>query len=177
MTQIGNFKPQKAPLDFVRMAATVAENHDRVHFVLAGEGPQKPAAAALAGRLGIADRLRMPGWLDDVAGVLGVTDVAVLTSRHEGLPRSVVEACAAGVPVVATAVDGTPEVVRHGVNGFLVAPGDPDQTADRVSFLLANEERRRRMGQAAARGLEEFDIDLMVSQQEELYECLICQPK
>ncbi len=107
-------------------------------------------------------------------GLLGITDVAVLTSRHEGLPRFVVEALAAGVPVVATAVDGTPEVVKPGVNGYLVEPGEPGQMAARVSHLLARDETRRCFGEAASQSLEEFDIDLMVKRQEELYTWLSC---
>jgi glycosyltransferase involved in cell wall biosynthesis len=84
----------------------------------------------------------------------------------------VVESLAAGVPVVATAVDGTPEVVRPGVNGDLVAPGDPAALSAAVLGILGSEDRRRRMAEAAADGLAEFDRDVMVRQLEELYRCL-----
>jgi glycosyltransferase involved in cell wall biosynthesis len=76
------------------------------------------------------------------------------------------------VPVVATAVDGTVEVLRHGVNGLLVAPGDVAALADGVCRLLLSDELRERMAAAAPAGLEEFDIDRMVRQQEELYRWL-----
>lgn len=177
VTQVGNLKPQKAPLDFVRMAAIVAAFDPKVHFVIAGDGPLRQQVETLGCELGIADRLHLPGWWHDVPGLLSATDVAVLTSRHEGLPRAVVEALAAGVPVVATAVDGTPEVVRDGVNGFLAPPGDIESLASGVRSLLEDEECRRLMGGVAANGLETFDINLMVRQQEELYECLSCHKK
>lgn len=175
VTQIGNLKPQKAPLDFVRVAAIVASSSPEVHFVIAGDGPLREQVIALAGELGIADRLHLPGWWRDVPGLLGATDVALLTSRHEGLPRAVVEALAAGVPVVATAVDGTPEVVRDGVNGMLAPAGDIERLAAEVCTLLEDEDRRRVMGEAAVLGLEAFDINLMVRRQEELYQCLSCR--
>ena len=175
VTQIGNLKPQKAPLDFVRMAAVVASIKPKVHFVMAGDGPLREKVNDLVDELGIADRFHLPGWWHDVPALLAATDVAVLTSRHEGLPRAVVEALAAGVPVVATAVDGTPEVVRDGVNGVLAPAGDIERLAAGVCTLLEDEGRRRVMGEAAVLGLEAFDINVMVRQQEELYQCQSCR--
>ena len=175
VTQIGNLKPQKAPLDFVRVAAIVASSNPGVHFVIAGDGPLRGQVKDLADELGIADRLHVPGWWRNVPALLGATDVALLTSRHEGLPRAVVEALAAGVPVVATAVDGTPEVVRDGVNGILAPAGDIERLAAGVCTLLEDEDRRREMGEAAVLSLEAFDINLMVRRQEELYQCLSCR--
>jgi glycosyltransferase involved in cell wall biosynthesis len=84
-----------------------------------------------------------------------------------------VESLAAGVPVVATAVDGTPEVVRPGRNGFLAEAGDVASLARRVCALLRDDELHRRFAAAAADGLEDFDIDRMVRQQEELYRWLL----
>ena len=172
VTQIGNFKPQKAPLDFVRAAATVAEKLPDVRFVMVGDGPLRGDAEALAAELGIADRTIFSGWWRDVPGLLAATTVSVLSSIHEGLPCSVVESLAAGVPVVATAVDGTPEVIRPGVNGELVDPGDPASLADAILGILLDGDRRLAMSGAAADGLEDFDRDRMVRQLEDLYQCL-----
>jgi glycosyltransferase involved in cell wall biosynthesis len=172
VTQIGNFKPQKAPLDFVRAAARIAGKRDDVRFVMVGDGPLRTAAEELAAELGIADRVVFCGWWSDIPGLLEATTVSALSSRHEGLPCSVVESLAAGVPVVATAVDGTPEVVRPGVNGELVEPSDPGSLADAVLGILEDDRRREDMSAAAARNLEDFDRDRMVRQLEDLYECL-----
>ena len=173
VVQVGNFKPQKAPMDFVRMAAEVATAAPSAWFVMVGDGRLRSAAEELAADLGLADRLVFSGWWDDVPGLLAASHVTVLSSRHEGLPRAAVESLAAGVPVVATAVDGTPEVVRDGVNGFLVEAGDVAGLVRRVGQLLADHELRRKMAAEAPRGLEEFDIDHMVRQQEGLYRWLL----
>jgi glycosyltransferase involved in cell wall biosynthesis len=173
VTQVGNFKPQKAPLDFVRMAAEAAKRVPDVRFVMVGEGRLRPRAEELARRLGLADRIVFCGWWDDIPGLLATTQVSVLSSRHEGLPRVVVESLAAGVPVVATAVNGTPEVVRDGVNGFLVPPRDVEALTLRVVTLLENHQLRAQMADVARDGLDEYDIDEMVRKQEDLYRCLL----
>jgi glycosyltransferase involved in cell wall biosynthesis len=173
VTQIGNFKPQKAPLDFVRMAAQVQTRVPDAMFVMVGEGRLRARSEELARSLGIRDRMVFCGWWDDVPGLLAASQVSVMSSRHEGLPRAVVESLAAGVPVVATAVDGTPEVVRDGVSGFLVPVADVGVMARGVAAVLENPELRRRMAAAAPEGLDQFDIDTMVSRQEELYRWLL----
>jgi len=172
VAQVGNFKPQKAPLDFVRMAADVATQCPDAWFVMVGDGPLRAAAEELARSLGVSARMVFCGWWDDVPGLLDATTVSVLTSVHEGLPCSVVEALAAGVPVVATAVDGTVEVIRSGVNGYLAPVGDIEAIASAVTRLLHDATARARMAAAARDGLDRFDRDLMVRQQEELYRCL-----
>ena len=169
VTQVGNFKPQKAPLDFVRVAAAVQKQHPDCWFVMVGDGPLRETAEGLAHELGVEDRMVFPGWWSDVPGLLAATTVSVLTSRHEGLPCSVVESLAAGVPVVATAVDGTVEVVRSEDNGLLAPPGDIAGLAQSIGRLLADSGLRDRMAVAARDGLEDFDRDLMVRQQEDLY--------
>jgi glycosyltransferase involved in cell wall biosynthesis len=173
VTQIGNFKPQKAPLDFIEAAARIVERFPEVCFVMVGDGPLRGEAQTRAAELGIADRVIFCGWWDDVPGLLAATSVSVLSSHHEGLPCSVVESLAAGVPVVATAVDGTPEVIRPGVNGELVAPGDPGGLAAAVLAILDDAERRQSMAAAAADGLDDFGRDHMVRQLEELYRWMV----
>jgi glycosyltransferase involved in cell wall biosynthesis len=175
VSSVGNFKPQKAPLDFVRVAAEVARHVPEATFVMAGDGPLRARAENLAAELGLAGRVVFCGWWDDVPGLLAASALSVLTSRHEGLPRAAVESLAAGVPVVATAVDGTVEVVRHGVNGFLGPPGGVTELAGRVTALLRDPGLRDRLARSAAEGLEEFDIDRMVRDQEELYRWLSCR--
>jgi glycosyltransferase involved in cell wall biosynthesis len=173
ITQIGNFKPQKAPLDFVRVAAAVHAKHPEARFVMVGDGPLRSAAEGLARELGVAKNLIMTGWWDDVPGLLAATTVSVLTSLHEGLPCSVVESLTAGVPVVATAVDGTVEVVRSRHNGLLAAAGDVAGLAEAVSQLVADPELRERLGTAGRQGLDDFDLEFMVKQQEDLYRWVV----
>lgn len=163
-------KPQKLPVDFVRVAARVAERFPRAVFVLAGDGVLRPEVEAEAARAGLGDRFRLLGWREDPERIVGDLDVLVLTSLHEGLPRVVPEAMAAGKPVVATAVDGTPEAVTDGVTGYLAEPGDVERLAEGVIRLLSDPELRERFGAAARERCDEWDIDRMVRDQEALYE-------
>ena len=172
ITQVGNFKPQKAPLDFVRMAAVVHQRFPEAYFLMVGDGLLRTRAEALARDLEVSHRMVFCGWWDDVPGLLAATRVSVLSSRHEGLPCSVVESLAAGVPVVATAVDGIVEVVRSGDNGYLVPPGNVRALGNRACQILESTENWVRLAATASVGLEEFDRDLMVRKQEDLYRWL-----
>ncbi len=112
---IACLKPQKAPLDFVETAARVLAGEPRTTFVVAGDGELRGAVEAAIARVpGGAGRIRLLGWRRDTERILADLDLLLLTSRWEGLPRVLPEAMAAGKPVVATAVDGSPEAVAEG---------------------------------------------------------------
>lgn len=175
VVQVSCFKPQKAPERFVDLARRVRERVPAAHFLLVGDGQLRPRLERLREDAGLQDCLHLPGWRRDVPAVLAAATVATLTSRFEGLPRAVVEALAAEVPVVAMAVDGVVEVVRDGVNGFLVPPGDVATMAQRVVEVLLTPELRARLAARTGEGLEEFDRDRMVQQQEALYWELACR--
>ncbi len=166
------FKPQKAPLDFVETARRVAAGVANVRFAMVGDGPLRPRVERLLARESLAERFCMAGWRPEIPDLLRAFDVFVLTSRWEGLPKVVPQALIAGVPVVATAVDGTREIVDDGRDGFLCRPGDVATIADRVAAILLGEAgltpfyKRDRL-------MEEFDQAAMVRAQERLYEDLL----
>jgi glycosyltransferase involved in cell wall biosynthesis len=163
-------KPQKAPLDLVEGAALALRVEPRLRFVVAGDGELRGAVEARARDLGLGERFRLLGWRRDVPDLLAGLDLFVLTSLFEGLPRAVLQAMVAGVPVVATAVGGTPEVVRDGETGLLVRPGDPAAAAAAVVRLTGEPETARRLAAAASRRIgEEFEIRRMVRTLDELY--------
>ena len=118
---------------------------------MVGDGPLRAELEAERARLGLEDVVQMPGAADQeiVAQWWQRAAVGVLTSQNEGMPVSLMEAAASGVPVVATAVGGVPELVRDGVTGLLVPPADPDGLAAALRRLLTDTELRRRMGRAA----------------------------
>jgi glycosyltransferase involved in cell wall biosynthesis len=147
--QLGNLKPQKDPQTFARAAVLAGRALPRARFWIAGDGPLRQETEALAASGGLGERFRVLGWRRDVPALLAAADVMVLTSRFEGLPLAVLRAMAAGLPVVATAVNGTPEAVRHGETGFLVAPEDPEGTAAAIVRLGRDPSLRRRLGRAA----------------------------
>jgi glycosyltransferase involved in cell wall biosynthesis len=168
-------KPQKDPLTLVRAAARVLDQVPRARFYIAGDGDLRSQVEALAGELGISDRLVMLGWIDDVPAFLHDLDIFVLTSRFEGLPRALLQAAAARVPIVATAVDGTPEVISDGDTGLLVAPGNSDQVAAAIIRLARSEELRQRLSGAAYRRVTSgsFEIAQMLAELEEVYQQLL----
>lgn len=173
VVNVSNFKPQKAPLDFVRAAGLASRLEPRLRFAFVGDGELRGEVEAAVSREGLASRFVLAGWRHDVPEILRAADVFALTSLWEGLPRSVVQARACGLPVVATAVNGTPEVVVDGETGWLVTPGDPESFGRRLAELAADEGLRRAMGERAARGLEEFSAEAMVDAQERLYRRLL----
>jgi glycosyltransferase involved in cell wall biosynthesis len=146
--QVGNLKPQKDPLTFARGAVLASKRLRRARFWIAGDGPLRPEVERIALEGGIADRFHVLGWRRDVPDLLAAADVLVLTSRFEGLPIAVLRAMAAGLPVVATAVDGTPEAVADGESGLLLRPGDVGALADHLVRLGRDPSRRRAMGHA-----------------------------
>lgn len=168
-------KPQKAPLDFVAAAAQAAREEDSLRFVLVGDGELRGDVERAVAKAGLAERFRLVGWRSDMPDVLAAADIVGLTSLWEGLPRTVVEARACGRPVVATAVNGTPEAIREGVQGHLVKPHDVLAFAAALVRLARDPGQRRRMGEAGRQGLEEFDQEHMVDEQERLYERLLAE--
>jgi len=162
-------KPQKAPLDYVAVAERVARRVPGAHFLLVGDGELRPRVEEAVVRSGLGGRFHILGWRRDIPSILKNLSVLVLTSLWEGLPRVVPEAMAAGLPVVATRVDGTPEAVREGETGYLADPHDIETLAERVTGLLVDPALARRMGERALEEAGEFDIDAMVRRQESVY--------
>ena len=169
VTTVANMRWNKDYPTLLRAAVLVTESHPNVRFLAAGQGPLEAETRAEVERLGLGDRFRVLGYVDDAAAVLSASDVFVLASRVEGLPIAVLEAMALGLPVVATAVGGTPRAVTDGVQGRLVPSGAPDQLAAALRELVDDPDRRRAMGTAATDRAREFDIERAARQLESLY--------
>ncbi len=168
---IGNLKPQKNPGDFLSMAQRVCAKLPETSFLFVGDGPLRQRLEYRVIAEGMSNRVAMPGWRRDTAELLAVAEVFVMTSLWEGLPRALVEAMKSGLPCVCYATDGISDILKDGVNGFLVPQGNLTLLTQRVLELLRDPELRRRLGRAAMDSIgEEFDIDLMVRAQERLYQ-------
>jgi len=168
--QLGNLKPQKDPLTFARASCRIAPRLRSAHFWIAGDGPLRQQVEQIAAASALTDRLRVLGWRRDVDELLAAADVMVLSSRFEGLPMAVLRAMAAGLPVVATAVDGTPEAVDHGRTGLLVAPGDREALAAAMLALGGDPRLRGRMGRAARSRSAAFGARRVAEQTLRLYQ-------
>ncbi|HEX5502015.1 MAG TPA: glycosyltransferase [Thermomicrobiales bacterium] len=160
---------------FLRAAALVSVRRPDVRYAIVGGGPVQAELEALAAGLGLADRVVFCGYQRQVASCLAAWDLLVSASRdNEGLSNSILEAMALGVPVVATAIGGTPELVEDGVTGALTAAGDPAALAAAIEAALADPAAARARA-ARARQLVEsrFSLERMVADYEGLYERLL----
>jgi glycosyltransferase involved in cell wall biosynthesis len=140
-------------------------------LVLVGDGPERRRLEAVAGDLGVGDRVRFAGWQAEPRRHLTTFDVFALPSRFEGFPLAIVEAMLAGLPVAATAVGSVPEAVREGETGLLVPPAKPDALAAALRRLLDDPALRDRLGaDGRALALERFTAAAMARSFERLYE-------
>jgi glycosyltransferase involved in cell wall biosynthesis len=145
-----------------------------VSFVMAGAGPEEESLQRQAAEFGVADRVSFLGHRDDVPVLLAGCDLFVLPSLFEGLPLAILEAMAAGKPVISSAVGGAPEVIVEGETGLLVPPADAATLAAGIRSLAADPNRRRRMGAAGrARVREMFSAETMVRKTVAVYNELL----
>lgn len=173
---VGRLSPEKAPLDFVRIARRVSEKAPRCEYFVAGEGPDRPAMEALSASLGVADRFHFQGHLgeEELRALYPRLDLLLLTSLTEGLPMVILEAFAMSLPVVATNVGGVAEIVEHGVNGFLAEPGDLDGLANGVLRLSESADMRASFGAAGRLRVErDFSAGARTAAIEKLYRSLL----
>jgi glycosyltransferase involved in cell wall biosynthesis len=167
---LGALTWEKDPVGHLETSAPALDRHPGAVHLFAGEGPLREELAAAAGRLDLTDRVRLLGSRDDVADLLAASDVLLFASRTEGMPASVIEAGAAGLPVAGTALAGVPEVVVDGQTGLLAAPGDRDGLRAALDRLLGDDQLRAAMGQAAAaRCRGRFGIDAIAGAYLALY--------
>lgn len=142
-----------------------------VHLAVLGDGESRAELERLTAELGLTDRVHLTGWWSDVASAIADFDAVVLTSRNEGTPVSLIEALAAGKPVVATDVGGVRTVVRHEVTGLLVPSGDAAATAAAIRRLLDDRESAGRMAMTGQKDvLERFGHEHLLKEIEQLYD-------
>jgi N-acetyl-alpha-D-glucosaminyl L-malate synthase BshA len=173
LMHISNFRPVKRVEDVVRIFAYVRESMD-ARLVLVGDGPDYSRTRELVEKLKLADFVRYVGVVDDVAPLLKAADVLLLPSETESFGLVALEAMASGVPVVASSVGGLPEVVEHGVTGYLAPVGDVEAMAGYCLKILGNagvSGSFSKAGRLRAAGC--FDYRKIIPQYESIYERLL----
>jgi len=161
---------QKGVVNLLRAAPKILSACPEVRVAVVGEGPQSGSLRREAQRLGLDGHLLFLGERRDAASFMALFDMFVLPSLWEGLPFVLVEAAAWGKPIVATAVDGVPEILEDGKTGLLVPPGDPTALADAVIRLLRDKEEARRLGEMARTLVPpRFPLRRMIEQTQNLY--------
>ena len=167
---VARLSPEKDVANLVRATAIAARQVDDLRVEVAGGGSCLDDLKSLAAELGVAERVNFLGEVRDVPALLGRARMFVLPSLSEGIPLTVLEAMARGLPVVATRVGGLPEVVDHGVTGLLIPPADPAALAGAILEIWTDPDRCAQMGHAGRQCVEErFDVRRMLGQYEALY--------
>jgi glycosyltransferase involved in cell wall biosynthesis len=173
---VGRLVPIKDVPTFLQAAAKVREITPSARFALVGDGSERVLLEGLCARLGMAEAVTFHGWRRDMGSVYGDLDVVVNSSRNEGTPVALIEALAAGRPVVATRVGGTPDLLREGEFGRLVAPGDASALAQAILDTLGDRPaatERARAGQAHV--LREHSAARLIGDIDALYRELLAQ--
>ncbi len=171
---LGRLDPVKDYERLIRAFARLPDDRRaRLLGVLIGDGPERLRLEALAAETGLADRFLITGRASDTAELLRALDIFVLPSRFEGLSNALLEAMATGLPIVATAVGGTPELVTAGVSAELVPPEDEEALREALAALLADPAHRAALGNhALERARGRFSVDAFVASYAALYERL-----
>jgi len=155
---------------FLQAARRVVDSGFAANFVLVGDGELRESLQTQARALGLADKVFFLGWREEMVRLYGGLDLFVLTSNNEGTPLSLIEAMATGLPVVATAVGGVPDIIVDRENGFLVRPGDVTALAEAWIHVLNDPAGSREMGERARRdAVREFSLERMLKTTSDLY--------
>ena len=174
---VARLQREKGLADFIGAAAMIAPRAPSARFVVVGDGPQRRELGELAHRLGLGERLVFLGFQVGAPALIARFDVLVVPSLSEGSPLVVLEAMAAGVPIVATAVGGIPEQVRHGQEALLVPPSNPAALAGAVLELVADSARAQALADAGRQRLrEDYAHDVMVRRTVAVYESVLRRP-
>jgi glycosyltransferase involved in cell wall biosynthesis len=173
VANVARLHPVKDQATLVRAFSMVAATHAEVDLLLVGDGPERGRLQALVTEMGLVTRVNFLGVRSDVPDILRAADLFALTSVSEAASLTLLEAMAAGLPVVVTDVGGNPEIVRDGQEGLLVPRGDAEKTAAALLRLLRNPNEAESLGQAGARRVQErYRLERTIESYGELYERL-----
>lgn len=166
---VANYKPEKGLSSLLAAAAAMRESRPALRYVLVGEGALRSRLEADIARLDLGGIVRLHGTAADARRLYPAFDLYVQASETEGLPNVVLEAAAAGLPIVATAVGGTTEILTHEQDGLLVGPRSPDALATAIGRLVDDPALRERLGQAALRRSADYAPERLVAATAALY--------
>ena len=168
---IGRLSPEKGQADFIRSAAKVISRHEDARFVLIGKGDDKPHLEALSRSLGLDEKVLFLGYRSDMVQVYNSLDIVVQTSYTEGMPNVVLEALAMEVPVIATDVGGTSEVIKNNHTGVLVGPGKTEIIAENIlNFINTRDVFTKMARNGRRRVVKHFNFDERTKKLSELYD-------
>ena len=169
---VGWLLPIKGPMYLLKAMATIWQSQPKVSLVFVGKGELEEELKAEVSRMGVSDRVKFLGWRDDIPDIMQIFDIFALPSLNEGMGRVLVEAMAAGKPIVASNVGGIPDLVEDGENGILVKPRDVNGLSFAIRKLLADRQMRDEMGRRGRTMAQNFSVEKMVEKIDALYSSL-----
>jgi glycosyltransferase involved in cell wall biosynthesis len=176
VTVVGRLHEQKGHCYLLESLPAVFQKHPQLQVFLVGDGPLRDPLERQASDLGIIGNVAFTGYKSNIQDWIAISDLIVLPSLWEGLPLVLIEASAMGKPVIATAVDGSPEVIVHGKTGLIVPPKDSAELGKAVDALLSDKHLREEMGKQGRQFvLENFRIETQIEKTQDLYEDLLRQ--
>ena len=170
VTTIGPFKPQKNLPDFIKIANNISKKHTNFKFVIVGDGVLRESFEKMIKEFNIEKNIFLLGWRRDISNILNSSDVFVMTSLWEGLPISTIEALSCGLVTIVNDVDGQREIVKDGINGFLIKPYDIKSAEEKILMLCNDNKLKDRLSQNARNSIDEtFSINYIIKEHEKLY--------
>ena len=170
ITTIGPFKPQKNLPDFIRLANNLSKLDNKFKFVIVGDGALRKSFEQMIKYFDIFNNIFLIGWRRDIANILNSSDFFVMTSLWEGLPISTIEALCCGLIPIVNDVDGQREIIKNGINGFLISPYDIEAIQEKILLLTSDNKLKQKMSKNAKNCIDKtFSIDYMIKQHENLY--------
>jgi glycosyltransferase involved in cell wall biosynthesis len=169
---IGWLLPIKGPMYLLKAMTEIWHIHPDIQLVYVGKGDLEKELREEAYRTGVSDKVRFLGWRDDIPEIMQFLDIFVLPSLNEGMGRVLVEAMASAKPIVASKVGGIPDLVKHGHNGFLVAPGDVNGLSLAIKRLIEDKQLRLKMGANGRAMARNYGVAEMIKKIDDLYTSL-----
>lgn len=168
---VAELNRNKNQMQMLQAMKRLAPRHDCIKCIFVGDGEHREFLLAAVQQLGLQDSVQVLGFRRDIPELLAGSDLAVLLSRREGLPQSLLEAMVCGRPILASDVRGNRDLVSHGENGLLVPLDDAEETARAIGFLLENRVLARQMGERGKQMVKPFELPSILERMRAVYEC------
>lgn len=176
VVNVANLREVKGLDVYIRAAKIVVSKFSDVHFVVVGEGDQRPVLEKLIEELGLQTQVSLVGKRTDISAILKNSDIGVLSSHSEGLSNAIIEYMASGLSVVCTNVGGAAEMVTEGENGYLVPPDNPELMGQGILKLLQDDGLRRTFGNVSRRkAFDMFQCDTMICHLSDYFQRLVSE--
>lgn len=171
ITSVGELNRNKN--NIVVLKALAKLHNARIHYVICGAGQKKEHLLSMAREIGVEENVHFMGFRTDVIEILKSSDIYLLPSIREGLPRSLMEAMACGLPCVVSNIRGNVDLIEHGVNGFLCSANASEEFPKAIDLLAEDKELRNSMGEFNSKKIQEFDVSTVVKELGRIYKKIL----